>query len=113
MNTEVIETVSNYRRALKAYVKGVIKSKTFGGENGDFVFNYATEYDKKLKLGSAIVEISNDYFTMKFVADVSTRVVNKINNELFAPIVTQFEKLKSVSSMKFEEGSCECCNCEA
>lgn len=101
----LVETVGEFKKGVKALVKGAIKSKLFGGDNAAFTFKYTLEsYSKKEKIGTVAVCICNEQGTgMLYRVNVSTRVYNKVNAELFAPMVTQFEKLKSVNNIAFEE----------
>lgn len=98
----MIETTGEFKKALKAMVKGAIKSKVFGGEAKDYKFNVVIgEFDKKEKKGEVSVFITEGPITVSLKDEVSTRVYNKINDEFFAPIATQFGKLKSVNTIEF------------
>ena len=98
----MIETTGEFKKALKAMVKGAIKSKVFGGEAQAYKFNVIIgEFDKKEKKGTVTVKISEGPITITLEDEVSTRVYNKINDEFFAPIAAQFGKLKSVKTIEF------------
>ena len=107
-DVKVVETVGEFKKNVKALVKGAIKSKVFGGENNDYSFFYMIgNYDKKAKQGYVMVGISVGDLEMKYEPVVSTRVFNKVTAEFFAPIAEQFGRLKSVNNIKFEECTCE------
>ena len=98
----MIETTSEFKKAVKSVVKGAIKSKVFGGESNSYKFDVCIgEYDKKAKEGLVEVKIENGPISFGFSSPVSTRVYNKVNDDFFAPIKAQFEKLKSVGSIEF------------
>lgn len=98
----MFETTGDFKKALKAMVKGAIKSKVFGGEAQNFKFDVVIgEFDKKEKKGTVTVKITEGPVTMALTNEVSTRVYNKVNDEFFAPIATQFGKLKSVKTIEF------------
>ena len=98
----MIETTGEFKKAVKAMVKSAIKAKIFGGETQDYKFNVTIGvYDKKEKEGYISVRIDAASIYLVLADEVSTRVYNKINDEFFAPIVTQFEKLKNVNSIEF------------
>lgn len=98
----MIETTGEFKKALKAMVKGAIKSKVFGGEGQEYKFNVIIgEFDKKEKKGTVTVKIEAGATAMVLTDEVSTRVYNKVNDEFFAPIAAQFGKLKSVKAIEF------------
>lgn len=86
------DKLGDYKRALKAFVRGAIKAKVFGTDekNSITLTCSANEEDK-----TVTVLIQNDTYTADFTAEVSTRIFNKFNEELFAPIKKQFDKLKN------------------
>ena len=99
----MIESTGEFKKAVKALVKGAIKTKIFGGEAQEFKFVVSLgEYDKKEKSGEVSVGISEGGIAMCLADEVNTRVYNKVTPEFFAPIVTQFEKLKNVKAIKFD-----------
>jgi len=107
-------TVSEFRKAVKALVKGAIKSKLFGGEDGKYVFEFSSCYCKKTKTGYVKVTTGNDDgLAIVLEAPVSTRVYNKVNDEFFTPIVAQFTKLKSVNDMTFYYTAYNDCEADA
>lgn len=98
----MIETTSEFKKAVKTLVKGAIKSKVFGGETNAYTLTVSVgTYDKKEKKGTVSVGISAGPFAMCLADEVNTRVYNKINDEFFAPIVEQFSKLKGVNGITF------------
>ena len=111
-DVKIVETVGEFKKNVKALVKGAIKAKVFGGEDNKYNFSYMVgNYDKKAKQGYVMVGISAGDLEMKYEPVVSTRVFNKVTAEFFAPIAEQFGKLKSVNEITFDECTCEC-TCE-
>lgn len=105
----MFETTSEFKKSVKALVKGAIKTKLFGGEANDYVFTVTLgDFDKKEKRGCVCVKIAAGPITMCVGDAVNTRVYNKITDEFFAPLVAQFEKLKSVNTIKFDIATAEC-----
>lgn len=98
----MFETTSEFKKAVKTLVKGAIKSKVFGGEKQNYVFEVQLgEFNKKEKQGGVAVAITCDCFTMAIDSLANTRVYNKVTDDFFAPIAEQFGKLKNVHSIKF------------
>lgn len=99
----MFNTTSEFKKAVKTLTKGAIKTKIFGGEAGEYTFEVCLgEYDKKEKIGRVSISIKTECgLSMTLSGDASTRVYNKVNDEFFAPITAQFEKLKTVKSVKF------------
>ncbi len=110
---KVVETVGEFKKNVKALVKGAIKAKIFGGEDNNYNFFYMVgNYDKKAKQGYVMVGITAGDIEMKYEPVVSTRVFNKVNDEFFAPIAEQFGRLKSVNEIAFEACEEAACSCE-
>lgn len=98
----MFETTSEIKKSIKTLVKAAVKTKVFGGETNDYVFQVVLgEYDKKEKKGTISVGIVQAPIAMCISNEVNTRVYNKINDEFFVPFVEQFSKLKNVNSIKF------------
>lgn len=96
----MIETTSEFKKVVKSLVKGAIKSKLFGGEGGDYIFDVTVgEFDKKEKKGTVTVSIACGPLAMVASDEVGTRVYNKVNDEFFSPIAEQFGKLKTINSI--------------
>lgn len=91
-----IETLAEYKKAMKTFVRGVIKSKIFADDKNAVEFKVAKESGDAL-----IVEMSasNEFNTALFTAEVSTRVFNKIKPELYTKTIEQFNKLKGFGGM--------------
>lgn len=86
------EKLGDYKRALKGFVRGVIKAKVFATDDKNSItLTCTTCEDEKV----VTVVAKNDTYTATFEAAVSTRIFNKFNAELFAPIKKQFDKLKN------------------
>lgn len=105
------EKLAEYKRALKTFVRGAIKSKILVDDRGQLKLNiYKETIDKTEK--HVVVEIANDAYTAIFYADVSTRIYNKFDTALFEPIAKQFNKLKGFGGIVVTEDTCCCEECE-
>lgn len=91
-----IETLGEYKKAMKTFVRGVIKSKIFADEKNALDFKVIKETGDTL-----VVEMSasNNFNAALFTAAVSTRVFNKIKPELYTKTIEQFNKLKGFGGM--------------
>jgi hypothetical protein len=89
------EKMADYRRALKAFVRGSLKAKIFGDEAGAYTLYLDKAADEKV----VTVAVCNGTYCAKFTAGVSTRIYNMFGEELFEPIVKQFGKLKGVAGI--------------
>lgn len=96
-----ITTLSEYKKAMKTFVRGVIKSKIFNDEETGKV-NFVVE--KSLEYESLFVSMSvgTKFNFATFEAEVSTRVFNKITAELYTKTIEQFNKLKNFAGMTVE-----------
>lgn len=94
MTVNKIEKLSDYKREMKSFVRGVIKSKVFNGEDGKLNF-IVTKDDENV----VAMTVTNKFNTAEFVAEVSTRVYNKISNDLYTKTIEQFNKLKNFAGM--------------
>ena len=90
------EKLADYKRSLKAFVRGSLKAKVFADETGAYTI-YLSKCDEDAKV--VTVSICNGTFCAKFQAEVATRIYNKFDETLFEPIVKQFGKLKGVASI--------------
>lgn len=89
-----IEKLSDWKREMKKFVRGVIKSKVFNDTDGkvNFVINKEEEnYIEMSVFGSPCYA--------EFVAEVPKRVFNKVMPELFTKTIEQFNKLKNFAGM--------------
>lgn len=96
--TEIV-TLSEYKKAMKNFVRGVIKAKIFADAEGKakFIVEKVECEDAKI----VKMKIKGDYCA-KFAAKVSTRVFNKITDELYVKTIEQFNKLKGFGGMTVE-----------
>jgi len=95
---ETFEKLGEFKKAVKNLVRAAVKAGVFA-DDGDFVFDVTKTEDSDTK--TIAVTITNGFYTAAVSGEACTRVFNKVEAELFAPIVTQFEKLKKVKSIKF------------
>jgi hypothetical protein len=95
------EKLSDYKRSLKAFVRGVLKAKVFANEAGAYTM-YLSKCDEDTK--TVTVAVCNGTYCAKFQAEVATRIYNKFDETLFEPIVKQFGKLKGVAGITVTMG---------
>lgn len=91
-----IEKLSDFKRMAKEFTKGAIKSKLFDTEKNklDIVI------DKKLENNINIwVENKETGVLLTFNAEVSTRVFNKVDKEMFEKTVEHLNKLKNFAGI--------------
>lgn len=86
-------TLSDFKRALKGFIKGALKSKLFDNENA--IYKFCLEKDDNM----VDVKIAKDGYCLKFNADVNTRIFNKITPEFLDKTITQFKNLKNVNDI--------------
>lgn len=93
-----IEKFADYKKALKSFIKGLIKSKIFMDENAKL--NIVVEKEDKFVTVSAF----ENGFYAEFACESTIRVVNKLNKESVEDILKQFNKLKNFGgiSVKIE-----------
>lgn len=106
-----IEKLSDYKRAMKAFVRGAIKSKLFGAADGKLEF-VVDKYDGKVKYVS--MKITNGVYSNSFCVEVSTRVFNKVIDGFFDSTAAQFGKIKGITAITFDIVKAEtpCCRGE-
>jgi hypothetical protein len=93
---ENFSTLADYTRAMKAFVRGVIKSKLFIGEDGELKVAYA----KCNETGNVVcVTVSNGAYKANFTAEVATRTFNKVTDEYFDRALTQFKSIKGITKI--------------
>ena len=92
-----IKTVSEYKKAMKTFVRGIIKSKIFNDENAkvNFIVTKANTVNGMF----VSMSVDNTYNTAEFEAEVPTRVFNKIVDEFYTKTIEQFNKLKNFAGM--------------
>lgn len=110
-----IEKLSDYKRSMKAFVRGAIKAKLFGDEAGDLKFTVTKKETKEEK--RICIETRNCPYGACFCTEVATRVFNKVVDGFFDATVEQFSKIKGINSITFtfieaveaEDATCESC----
>jgi hypothetical protein len=107
-----IEKLSDYKRSMKAFVRGAIKAKLFGDEAGDLKFTVTKKETKEEK--RICIETRNCPYGACFCTEVATRVFNKVVDGFFDATVEQFSKIKGINSITFtiveaEDAACESC----
>lgn len=94
-----VERLADWKREMKKFVRGVIKSKVFNANDGKANFIIEKEALESANTVTMCI-ISDDHFNYaEFNTEVSTRVFNKITPELFTKTIEQFNKLKNFAGM--------------
>lgn len=89
-----IETLADYKRAMKTFVRGVIKSKLFESDKPiEFIVEKHSE-DNTIDMF-----VVSDYYSSLFCAKVSIRIFNKVEAALYTKTIEQFNKLKGFAGM--------------
>lgn len=96
------EKMADYKRALKAFVRGMIKSKIMTDADGKLQIIISKEIENKTTK-RVVVEVSNGTYCAGFCAEVATRIYNKFDLALFEPIIKQFGKLKGFGGLEVKE----------
>ena len=87
------EKMADYKRALKTFIRGMIKAKVMTDAEGKLQVRISKEMpEKTTKI--VTVKVCNGTYCAAFSAEVATRVYNKFDVALFEPMVKQFGKLK-------------------
>ncbi len=99
--SKTIEKVGDYKKDMKAFVKGCVKSKLFQDEAGNLTVTIEKNFDKETntRTASLIVASPCDTFTSIFKAEVATRVYNKIDPTLFEALGEQLAKTKNFGKL--------------
>ena len=101
MNNNVYEKVADYKRDMKYFVKGLVKSKLFQNEDGDLVVTITKNYDKaeNARTATLTVESPCGCFKAEFTADVCTRIYNKVDPTLFEQLGDQLSRTKNFGKL--------------
>ena len=96
-----VERIGEYKKAMKAFVKGAVKTKLLQDEDGEMVVVITKNYDKATNIRDVVLTISNALtgVTMSFAAEVPTRVYNKVEPALFDGIADQLAKAKNACTL--------------
>ena len=95
------EKIGDYKKAMKAFVKGAVKSKLYQAENGDLTVTISKVYEKGDDARLAVLTIASPCgcYTCEFKANVVTRVYNKIDPTLFEALGEQLSKTKGFGKL--------------
>ena len=99
--SEIIEKIGDYKKAMKAFVKGAVKSKIYQSEDGDLTVVIDKTYNKEDNVRSAALTITSPCgcYIATFKAEVATRVYNKIDPTLFEALGEQLAKTKGFGKL--------------
>lgn len=94
---EKIETLSEFKREVKNFIRGVIKAKVF--TPADATTKFFVEKCEEGKEKFITICVGNGFNYAEFAVEVSTRVFNKVEPKLFDKTIEQFNKLKGFNGM--------------
>jgi len=99
--SDTFEKIGDYKKAMKAFVKGAVKSKLYQTEDGDLTVTIEKEYDKAANTRTVVLAIASPCgcFSTKFEAQVATRVYNKVDPTLFEALGAQLAKTKGFGEL--------------
>lgn len=99
----VFEKIGDYNKEAKRFIKGAVKSKLFATDENKVVVTIEKgEFDKKTKMGTVALVITNGAMTARFTVAATTRVYNKIEVALFDKLVVQMSKIKNFGGLVIE-----------
>ena len=95
------EKIGDYKKAMKAFVKGAVKAKLYQGEDGDLTIMIDKSYNKDTNTRKATLSIISpcECFVTLFTAEVATRIYNKIDPSLFEALGEQLAKTKGFGKL--------------
>jgi hypothetical protein len=101
---EKIETLSEFKREAKNFIRGVIKAKVFTPADSwsapaDATMKFFVEKCEEGKEKFITICVGNGFNYAEFAVEVSTRVFNKVEPGLFDKTIEQFNKLKGFNGM--------------
>lgn len=95
-----IDTIGAYRKEVKAFIAGVVRSKLFVGANGTVDVTVATE-DQDDKGLTTFVEVGVNVgnCNMSLATIVPKKVMKKIDKALFDKVAEMYNKRKTFGGM--------------
>lgn len=96
-----VEKIGDYKKAMKAFVKGLVKSKVFQDANGNLTITIAKDYSKELNKRTVVLTCEGPDGTAKATLTnlVSTRVYNKVDPTLFETLGEQLARGKNFGKL--------------
>lgn len=91
-----IEKLSDFKRMAKEFTKGAIKSKLFDTEKNKLDIVIDKELENNINIW---VENKETGVLLTFNTEVSTRVFNKVDKEMFEKTVEHLNKLKNFAGI--------------
>ena len=96
----VVATLSDYKKALKNFIKGTVKAGIFlKADTGKAVYTVTKETEGDQKFVEVAI-CGGDGNYAEYAVEVSTRVYNKVDDKLFAGIIEQMNKRKNFAGME-------------
>jgi len=97
----MIEKIGDYKKAMKAFVKGLVKTKLYQTEAGDLTVYIEKNFckDSNTRTAALIAESPCGLYKSTFTAEVATRVYNKIDPDLFEALGAQLAKTKGFGKL--------------
>ena len=101
-----IEKVSELKKTVKTFIKGLVRSKLFVNSENVIKLCITKESVKEEKDTNRYITVkaigANNGVVANLCAEVSTRVYNKFDAEIFEPIGKQLAKAKNPISLEIK-----------
>lgn len=99
-----VEKIGDYKKAMKAFIKGAVKSKLFQNEDGNMKVTIEKSYDKATNYREVVLTIEGPVtgVAATFTAETPTRVFNKVEPALFDALGEQLAKGKNFGKLIVE-----------
>ena len=97
----VCEKIGDYKREMKKFVKGLVKTKLFQTEDGDLTITIEKNFNKELNQRVVTLEACSADNTVyaSLTYEVPTRVFNKVDPTLFEALGEQLAKTKNFGKL--------------
>lgn len=104
MSKIVVEKIGEYKKYMKSFIKGAVRSKLFQDADGNMTVVITKTYDKETNYREVVLRIdgADTGVYAEFTAETPTRVFNKIEPGLFAPLGEQLSKGKNFGKLIVE-----------
>jgi len=101
---KVFEKIGDYKKAMKSFVKGLIKTKLYQNEKGDLKLTIDKTFVKKLNFRKVTLTCTSadKLYTSSMTCEALTRVFNRIDPSLFTDFAEQLSRTKNFGKLIVE-----------
>lgn len=100
---EFIEKIGDYKKEMKRFIKGLVKSKLFQDEDGNLIVVIEKiiekTSDKEKKFHTVVLTCSNAAMSASLRYEVTARIYNKVDPTLFESLGSQLAKSKNFGQL--------------